>query len=102
MAALDPVSADLARDLLAGCRGAAARPDADDAAEALRVLPLRLRAARIEEAIGDGRHLLEEAAARRRPELLGALKQQITQLGREKADVTKAMRSRRCTGARRI
>jgi len=90
VAELDPMSADLAR---AAFQAAATDPRLDpaQATEALRVCRLRLRRARIEEAIGDGRHLLEDAERDGDRELLKQIETHITQLGREKAEVTRAL-----------
>jgi len=95
VASLDPVTADLARDLLAhlAANGSGATLDSSEARAQLRTCLLRLRAARIEEAIHDGQLLLAEAQRDDDPGQLDALKQQINQLGREKADLNKAMES---------
>ena len=61
------------------------------AAEALRVCRLRLRRARIEEAIGDGRHLLEDAERDGDRQLLAQIETHISKLGREKAEVTRML-----------
>ena len=94
VAGLDPASADLARDLLSrlaeGGEGGAL--DLDAARGVLRVTLLRLREARLEEDLRDGRLLLEEAQRDGDRERLATIEQQIIQLGREKAEVTKAMR----------
>jgi hypothetical protein len=92
---LDPVTAGLARELLAhlAVNGDAAPLDAGEAGAQLRTCLLRLRAARIEEAIRDGQLLLAEAQREDDGSQLEALKQQINQLGREKADLNKAMES---------
>jgi len=87
---LDPISADLAR-VVTHAAGAGPRHEPAVAAEALRVCRLRLRRARIEEAIGDGRHLLEDAERDGDRELLGQIETHIIQLGREKADVTRQL-----------
>jgi DNA primase len=90
---LDPATAGLARDLLAhlAANGDAMPLDAGEARAQLRICLLRLRGARIEEAIHDGQLLLAEAQRDEDGTQLEALKQQINQLGREKADVNKAM-----------
>ena len=90
---LDPVTAGLARDLLAqlAANGDAAPLDPGEARAQLRTCLLRLRAARIEEAIHDGQLLLAEAQRDEDAGDLEALKQQINQLGREKADLNRAM-----------
>jgi DNA primase len=93
VAGLDPVTAGLARDLLAhlAANGNAAPLDPGEARAQLRTCLLRLRAARIEEAIHDGQLLLAEAQRDDDAGELETLKQQINQLGREKADLNKAM-----------
>jgi len=90
---LDPATAGLARDLLAGLAGAdqLASLDAERARSAFRTVLLRMRVARIDELMRDGRLLLEEAQRDEDPERLEALEQQIVQLGHEKADVTREM-----------
>jgi DNA primase len=90
LAELDPISAELARAVI---QAASASPRLDPAlaAEALGVCRLRLRRARIEEAIGDGRHLLEDAERDGDRELLEQIETHITQLGREKAEVTRLL-----------
>jgi DNA primase len=93
VAGLDPASADLARDLLARLAdGEDGALDLDAARGVLRVTLLRLREARLEEDLRDGRLLLEEAQRDGDRERLATIEQQIMQLGREKAEVTKAMR----------
>jgi DNA primase len=93
VASLDPASAELARDLLAriGTDGDAAPLDADQAARALRVTLLRMRVARIDEALRDGRLLLEEALRDEERAGIEALEQRIIQLGHEKEEATRAM-----------
>jgi DNA primase len=90
VATLDPISTDLARVVI---HAAGSGPSLEPAmaAEALRVCRLRLRRARIEEAIGDGRHLLEDAERDGDRELLEQIETHITKLGREKAEVTKLL-----------
>ncbi|HEY7451152.1 MAG TPA: DNA primase [Candidatus Limnocylindria bacterium] len=90
LAELDPISSELARAVI---QAASAGPKLDPpvAAEALRVCRLRLRRARIEEAIGDGRHMLEDAERDGDRELLAQIETHITQLGREKAEVTRLL-----------
>jgi DNA primase len=92
---LDPATAGLARDLLAhlAANGNGATLDPAEARAQLRTCLLRLRATRIEEAIHDGQLLLAEAQRDEDGSQLEALKQQINQLGREKADLNKAMES---------
>jgi DNA primase len=91
---LDPASAELARALLTRLAeaGQEARLDAEQAREVLRITLLRLRVARLEEDLRDGRLLLEEAQQEGDRSRLEAIEQQIIRLGREKAEVTKAMR----------
>jgi DNA primase len=101
---LDPASAELARALLVRVAeaGEEGRLDADQAREALRITLLRLRVARLEEDLRDGRLLLEEAQHEGDQTRLEAIEQQIMRLGREKAEVTKAMRTPAvAAGARR-
>jgi DNA primase len=87
---LDPISSELARAVLQSAN-AGPRLEPAMAAEALRVCRLRLRRARIEEAIGDGRHLLEDAERDGDRELLAQIETHITKLGREKAEVTRML-----------
>ncbi len=91
VAGLDPASADLAHDLLARTPGEGDGLDADTAAEVVRVTLLRLRVARLEEDLRDGRLLLEEAQREGDGARLATLEQRISQIGREKAEATKAM-----------
>ena len=101
---LDPATAGLARELLEHlvANGNATPLDPEEARAELRVCLLRLRAARIEEAMRDGRLLLEEAQRDEDQGRLQAIEQQINLLGREKADVTKAMRDpAKAVGVRR-
>lgn len=95
VSSLDAVTEGLARDLLAhlAANGDAAPLEAGEARAQLRTCLLRLRAARIEEAIHDGQLLLAEAQSDEDGSHLAALKQQINKLGREKADLNKAMES---------
>jgi DNA primase len=103
VASLDPATAALARSLLADvARGEAApRLAADTARDALRTCLLRLRTARIEEAMRDGRLLLEEAQREGDGQRLETIEQQIMRLGREKAEVTRTMTEPARAGARR-
>jgi DNA primase len=101
---LDPATAGLARELLGhlAANGGDAPLDAGEARAQLRTCLLRLRAARIEEAIHDGQLLLAEAQRDADGSDLDALKQQINRLGREKADLNKAMEGpAQAVGARR-
>ena len=90
---LDIASADLARGVLArmAAGGEQERLDADRAREVLRVTLLRLRIGRLEEDLRDGRLLLEEAQREGDRARLEDIEQQITRLGREKDEATKAM-----------
>jgi DNA primase len=94
LAGLDPASADMARELLGRLadNGADGALDLDAARGVLRVTLLRLREARLDEDLRDGRLLLEEAQRDGDRERLATIEQRIIQLGREKAEVTKAMR----------
>ncbi len=87
---LDPISTDVARAAI-DAAASAPRLEPAVAAEALRVCRLRLRRTRIEEAIGDGRTLLEDAERDGDRELLAQIETHITQLGREKAEVTRML-----------
>jgi DNA primase len=93
VASLDPASAELARDLLGRIAAGAddSRLDPETAEEALRVTLLRMREDRIDEALRGARLVLEEAQRGEDREQLEQLTQRIIQLGREKAEVTKAM-----------
>jgi hypothetical protein len=92
VAGLDPASRDLAHGLLADAAwGEGEALDSETAAEALRVTLLRLRVARLDEDLRDGRLLLEEAQREGDGARLATLEQQISQLGREKAEATRAM-----------
>jgi hypothetical protein len=93
VAGLDPATAAVARELLTGLAAGAESDPADPATahEGLRVVMLRLRVARIEEAMRDGRLLLEEAQRDEDAGRLASIEQRIIQLGHEKADATRAM-----------
>ena len=101
--ALDPATAALARGVLADIARADAGPrlSADQARDALRTCLLRLRTSRIDEAMRDGRLLVEEAQREGDRARLELIEQQIMRLGREKAEVTRAMREPARAGARR-
>ena len=103
VAALDPATGALARSLLADAARAQAGPPltGEEARDVLRTCLLRLRTARIEEAIRDGRLLLEEAQRDGDHQRLDAIEQQIMRLGREKAEVTRTMREPARAGVRR-
>ena len=99
---LDPASAGLARDLLAAANRGGPQLDAERAAEALRVCLLRLREERLEEEIGDLRLIQESAAREGDRSQLAVIEQRINLRGREKAEVTKAIRQpAELAGARR-
>ena len=91
---LDLASADLARGVLARLAnvGDEERLEGDQARQALRITLLRLRVARLEEELRDGRLLLEEAQRADDRVRLEDIEQQIMRLGREKAEATRAMR----------
>ena len=94
VAGLDPATAGLARELLTAlAAGGEAEPlDPERSQQALRTVLLRLRVARIDESLRDGRLLLEEAQRDEDRERLGTLEQQMIQLGHQKAEATRAMR----------
>jgi DNA primase len=94
VAELDPATAGLATELAAGS-GANDEPPLELAAaeETLRVCLLRLREERIDEALRDGRLLLEDAQRDADGPRLAEIEQRIDRLGREKAEVTRAMRT---------
>ena len=100
---LDPATAALARGVLADVARTEAGPGlaGEAARDALRSCLLRLRTARIEEAMRDGRVLVEEAQRDGDRGRLELIEQQIMRLGREKAEVTRAMREPARAGARR-
>jgi len=93
VAQLDPATAGLARQLLSAVASSdQTEPlDPERARAAFRTVLLRLRVARIDESMRDGRLLLEEAQRDEDPERLNELEQRIVQLGHEKAEVTRAM-----------
>jgi hypothetical protein len=66
--------------------------DQEMALAALRVTLLRLREQRVDERIRSGRVLLEEAQRDGDRTRLQEIERKLDELGREKADVTKAMR----------
>ncbi len=103
VATLDPGTAALARGVLADIARADAGPrlSAEQARDAMRSCLLRLRSARIDEAMRDGRLLVEEAQREGDRARLELIEQQIMRLGREKAEVTRAMREPARAGARR-
>jgi len=90
---LDPATAALATELAAGlATDGEPQLEPEAAQEALRVCLLRLREERLEEAIRDGRLLLEDAQRDADGARLAEIEQRIDRLGREKAEVTRAMR----------
>jgi DNA primase len=93
VAALDPASADLARDLLAriAASDGEERLDPVTAKRVLHVTLLRLRIQRLDEDLRDGRLLLEEAQREGDRARLETIEQQLIQLGREKAEATREM-----------
>jgi hypothetical protein len=103
VAGLDPATASLARGVLAELAATDSGPrlDPDEATDAFRICLLRLRAVRIDEAIRDGRLLLEEAQRDEDRSRLAEIEQQIMRLGREKAEVTRAMTQPAVAGTRR-
>jgi DNA primase len=94
LAGLDLASADLARGVLGrlASGGEQEQLEAEQARQVLRVTLLRLRIARLEEDLRDGRLLLEEAQRAGDRARLEEIEQGIIRLGREKAEATRAMR----------
>ncbi len=94
VAGLDPATAEMARTVLHRLAGAADAPrlEAEQATNELRTCLLRLRIARIDESLRDGRLLLEEAQRDQDHGRLQALETQITALGRRKAEATRKLR----------
>jgi DNA primase len=89
---VDAPVGDRAREVLdLGPGGAEARLSAEDARAAFRVCLLRMRAERLDEAIRDGRLLLDEAAREGDRSRLHDIEHEIDRLGRQKAEVTRAM-----------
>ena len=102
VASLDAASAELASDLLAEIRAdAGPRLEPDAARDALRGCLRRLRVQRIEETIRDGRLLMDEADREGDAARVRELEQQMTILGREKAELTSTTREPAGAGARR-
>jgi DNA primase len=94
VAELDPATAGLASELAAGSATEDEPPlELAAAEETLRVCLLRLREERIDEAMRDGRLLLEDAQRDADGPRLAEIEQRIDRLGREKAEVTRAMRT---------
>lgn len=101
---LDPVTAGLARDLLANlaANGNAAPLDAGEAIAQLRTCLVRLRKERINEAVHDGQLLLVEAQRDGDQDEVQALNEQLNQLREERNAVDKEMESpAQAVGARR-
>ena len=90
---LDPATGELARDVLAAsvAAGPATQLTESDARDAFATCLLRLRRERVEEAIRYGRLLLDEAVREGNAERIHEIEQRIDRLGREKADVTRAI-----------
>jgi DNA primase len=90
---LDAATGDLARELLAAAVAGRNEPALDpiEAREVLRSCLLRLRGDRIEEALRDGRLLLEEAQRDGDTTRLAEIEQRLNILGREKAETGKAI-----------
>jgi DNA primase len=102
VAALDPATAELARDLLAEVRAdGGPRLEPDAASDALAGCLRRLRVQRIEETIRDGRLLMDEADREHDAGRVRELERQMTILGREKADLTSAKPEPAAAGPRR-
>jgi len=90
---LDPATGAVARELLQAAAVDSAEPSLDpsEAREVLRICLLRLRAERLDEALRDGRILLEEAQREGDRGRLEEIEQRIDRLGREKAEATRQM-----------
>jgi DNA primase len=89
---LDPATGAVARELLAAALDSG-EPSLDpaEAREVLRICLLRLSVERLDEALRDGRLLLEEAQREGDRGRLEEIEQRIDRLGREKAEATRAM-----------
>ena len=83
----------MARELLEAAALDSGEPVLDpvEAREVLRTCLLRLRVERLDEALRDGRLLLEEAQREGDHGRLEEIEQRIDRLGREKAEATRAM-----------
>ena len=90
---LDPATAGLARDLLShlGSNGDAGPLEPGEARAQLRICLLRLRKARIGEAIHDGQLLLAEAQRDGDHQLVQTLNQRLRELGLQRNEIDKAM-----------
>jgi DNA primase len=101
---LDPATAGMARELLIhlGSNGDSAPLDPGEARAQLRICLLRLRKARIGEAIHDGQVLIAEAQRDEDQELVQTLNQRLNELRLQRNDVDKAMEDpAQAVGARR-
>ena len=101
---LDPATAGLARDLLShlATNGDAGPLDPAEARAQLRICLLRLRKARIGEAIHDGQLLLAEAQRDEDHQLVQTLNQRLRELGLQRNEIDKAMEEpAQAVGARR-
>jgi len=90
---LDPATGAVARELLQAAALDSTEPSLDppEAREVLRICLLRLRVERLDEALRDGRILLEEAQRDGDRGRLEEIEQRIDRLGREKAEATREM-----------
>ena len=90
---LDPATGSVARELLRAAAVDSAEPSLQpsEAREVLRICLLRLRVERLDEALKDGRILLEEAQRDGDSGRLEEIEQRIDRLGREKAEATSEM-----------
>jgi len=90
---LDPATGAVARELLGAAALDSGEPTLDPvgAREVLRTCLLRLRVERLDEALRDGRLLLEEAQREGDHGRLEEIEQRIDRLGREKAEATREM-----------
>lgn len=90
---LDPATGSVARELLQAAAFESTEPSLDpsEAREVLRICLLRLRVERLDEALRDGRILLEEAQREGDRGRLEEIEQRIDRLGREKAEATREM-----------
>ena len=90
---LDPATGAVARELLEAAARDSDEPSLDpgEAREVLRTCLLRLRVERLDEGLRDGRLLLEEAQREGDQPRLAEIEQRIDRIGREKAELTRAM-----------
>jgi DNA primase len=101
---LDPATAGLARELLGhlASNGDAGPLDPSEARAQLRICLLRLRKARLGEAIHDGQLLIVEAQRDEDQELVQTLNQRLNELGLQRNEIDKAMEDpAQVVGARR-